>query len=524
MRVVICGAGTSGCVLAARLSEEPGLAVTLLEAGPHYRPGRWPAELAHSHRIVRDSHDWGWWARAGASPRLVHVPRGRVVGGSSATNGAIALRGHPAQYDEWAAYAEGWDWAALLPWFRALERDLDFPEAPWHGAAGPIPISRYPRESWYELQAPLLRGRPRRRPPRDRRPQRPGRARARRDPAQHGRRRAPDPGRPLPGPGPRPGQPAPGERRGGRPGAPRGRARGRGRGPGPGRAPGPLGGRRGHPGPRHLRQPGLPAPLGRRPGGRAAPPRHPGGPGPRRGGPRDAGPPQDLLPLRPGRARGPALARALVPGAPDRDGRGPGRAAHLPGHALQRRRGRRAALHRPERAALGRALAPGDRASGRTRPAGPAGHRDGLAAGGRRPRGRARRGRGPARPGRPPAAARGAGRLAQPVRPGPRPAHGRDLPPPGGHLSHGARRRPGGGGRRRRARPRPGRALGHGRRRHPARSLGQHPPGGDRAWPSGSGPPSAPGGRTVAGLVPPGALARRNNCLRALGTPGGAGR
>lgn len=153
MRVVICGAGTSGCVLAARLSEEPGLAVTLLEAGPHYRPGRWPAELAHSHRIVRDSHDWGWWARAGASPRLVHVPRGRVVGGSSATNGAIALRGHPAQYDEWAGYAEGWDWAALLPWFRALERDLDFPGAPWHGAAGPIAISRYPRERWYELQA-----------------------------------------------------------------------------------------------------------------------------------------------------------------------------------------------------------------------------------------------------------------------------------------------------------------------------------------------------------------------------------
>jgi choline dehydrogenase len=52
MRVVICGAGTAGCVLGARLSEREGLQVTLLERGPHYRPGDWPAELAHAHRIV----------------------------------------------------------------------------------------------------------------------------------------------------------------------------------------------------------------------------------------------------------------------------------------------------------------------------------------------------------------------------------------------------------------------------------------------------------------------------------------
>ena len=130
MRVVICGAGTAGCVAAARLSEDEGNEVTLLEVGPHYRPGRWPAELTHSHRIIKETHDWGYLARAGASPRIVHVPRGRVVGGSSVTNGAIALRGHPEHYDEWDRLVDGWGWDSWLPWFRAIEADRDFGDAP----------------------------------------------------------------------------------------------------------------------------------------------------------------------------------------------------------------------------------------------------------------------------------------------------------------------------------------------------------------------------------------------------------
>jgi choline dehydrogenase len=135
----------------------------VLEAGPHYRPGAWPPELAHSHRIIRETHDWGYLAQAGASPRMVHVPRGRVVGGSSVTNGAIALRGQPEHYDEWAERADGWSWETLLPWFRAIERDLQFPHAPWHGDRGPIAINRYPREAWFPLmerfaEAALARG------------------------------------------------------------------------------------------------------------------------------------------------------------------------------------------------------------------------------------------------------------------------------------------------------------------------------------------------------------------------------
>jgi choline dehydrogenase len=151
VRIVVCGAGTAGCVAAARLSEDPAAEVTLLEVGPHYRPGAWPDELTHSHRIIKETHDWGYLARAGASPRLVHVPRGRVVGGSSVTNGAIALRGHPEHYDEWDALVDGWGWESWLAWFRAIEADRDFGADPWHGDAGPIPIGRYARP-WLEMQ------------------------------------------------------------------------------------------------------------------------------------------------------------------------------------------------------------------------------------------------------------------------------------------------------------------------------------------------------------------------------------
>jgi choline dehydrogenase len=163
MRVAILGAGTAGCVLAARLSEDPGLEVVLLEAGPHYRPGHWPPELSHAFRIIKETHDWEYLAQAGASPRMVHVPRGKVVGGSSVTNATIALRGLPEHYDEWSRYVDGYDWQTLLPWFCAIEADGQFGDAAYHGAEGPIPINRHPRGGWYPLlerftEAALARG------------------------------------------------------------------------------------------------------------------------------------------------------------------------------------------------------------------------------------------------------------------------------------------------------------------------------------------------------------------------------
>ena len=163
MRVVIAGAGTAGCVLAARLSADPGVEVLLLESGPHYRPGEWPPELTHAFRIIKETHDWGFTAQAGASPRGVHVPRGHVVGGSSVTNATIALRGLPEHYDDWAQFVPGLDWAAMLPWLNFIEDDQQFGEKPYHGDHGRTPINRYPRDQWYPLlerfaEAALARG------------------------------------------------------------------------------------------------------------------------------------------------------------------------------------------------------------------------------------------------------------------------------------------------------------------------------------------------------------------------------
>src|SRR4051812_32429354 len=140
--IAIVGGGSAGCVLAARLTEDPACRVVLIEAGPDYPASRLPADLADGiHGTSTSTHDWGYRGTrtAGATPFL--PPRGRVTGGSSAVNATFALRGHPADYDGWGL--PGWSFAEVLPSFIRLERDLDFGAAEYHGSAGPVPIRRY---------------------------------------------------------------------------------------------------------------------------------------------------------------------------------------------------------------------------------------------------------------------------------------------------------------------------------------------------------------------------------------------
>lgn len=139
---VIVGAGTAGCVLANRLSADPDCRVLLLEAGDEDRHPYIHIPLAVGRMHERLMFDWGLQSDSepGLGDRPLEAMRGKVLGGSSSINIMNCTRGHPGDFDRWAAAgASGWSYRDVLPFFRRSER-WEGPARPWRGTDGPVGV------------------------------------------------------------------------------------------------------------------------------------------------------------------------------------------------------------------------------------------------------------------------------------------------------------------------------------------------------------------------------------------------
>jgi choline dehydrogenase len=141
---IIIGAGTAGCALAARLSEQPSLRICLIEAGGSEQHPFITIPAAVGAAIMSERFGWGLWTtpQQALNGRKVPLPRGKLLGGSGSINGMAYYRGHARDYDDWATLGNpGWSYAELLPYFLRSEDNPDYAQSPWHHQGGPMRVS-----------------------------------------------------------------------------------------------------------------------------------------------------------------------------------------------------------------------------------------------------------------------------------------------------------------------------------------------------------------------------------------------
>ena len=150
---IILGAGSAGCVLSNRLSEDPGKKVLLLEAGPmdHKLMIHIPAGVYHVYKDPSINWNYQSEVEAECDQRQIEMPRGKVIGGSSSINSMVYMRGHPMDYDRWSGdfHLPDWMFAQCLPYFKRSESS-DRGASEWRGGDGPLGVTRG------QLQNPLF--------------------------------------------------------------------------------------------------------------------------------------------------------------------------------------------------------------------------------------------------------------------------------------------------------------------------------------------------------------------------------